>query len=350
MRCFLPMSAKKSSSLPGANSSVVSSTSERETRLLKSYLYLGIEGTKKDGFDPDDITRHTAVDPWRSWRCGDPAPTSGRKRTKDHWSVHSPAGLTASLTEQADAICALLDSNKNLRAALKPHAPFLNYAIETTTEPREFQLSSALVRNLVRIGAEVDCDLYWVCDPQVRYGLCVPCGVRVPEKLAELQSFIGGERRAAECQFAFTVSGIRLDEAFARFHLDPEDNCRRLGDDGMDIVYLEPLACLQFSSDVLPCSGYVRELEPERLARRFLRSLERHVGEFASADHQPKLHVRFVERGDYQGTAGLHFDRRFLRDVSALNAGIAVKLSYLPDPHFNRLGDCVTCGSRVLGT
>ncbi len=312
--------------------------------MLKGYAYLCIEGS----FDPDDITKRAGVAPSDEWRKGSPRRFGTKTHPCDFWEIDSPAGRTSSLTAQADALNALLESHTGLGAALKPHDPVLQYGIETGKAPVEFRLSSPFIRNLVTIRAEVDCDLYFICRPECTNGTCTSCRIAVPSKLSEIQSFIGGQRNAAECQFHFLLFDVAKADAVARFDLDLQDTTTRLGDHDMDVRYIDGLNCLQFSSDLQPCSGYIASLDPLRLLSRFLKSIHDLAKSISLASNHPAIRIRYIERRDFQSTAGLGFTRKHLRDISALHASVTTNLTYIPDPSFDSFGTCVHCQENVL--
>jgi hypothetical protein len=84
---------------------------------------------------------------------------------------------------------------------------------------------------------------------------------------------------------------------------------------------------MQFSSDLLPASGYIASLEPEHWASAFFSVIEMHSSRI-QAEHRECI-LSLVERGDFQGTAGLHFDALFpeatFRTAGSINSEVTVR-------------------------
>jgi Domain of unknown function (DUF4279) len=313
---------------------------------LRQYIYLKVAGSESERFDPGEVTRRTGIQPTESWRVGDPAGNSGRTRRFDFWKVESPSGRAVDLTSQATALFArLADEWASVSETVRPLGPVLQYVVHTANEPVMFEMDNSLVGSLLELGAEVDCDLYWVCRPGIANGACINCTIPVPANVEEARFYIGGEQRAAEVQCRFAVYGLSYDEARRLFELDPTDKSTRL-DDGLDVCYLDALDCLQFTSDFVPASGYIEELEPEKSALRFLGLVTPMLARVPSGTRR-EFFVSLTERGDYQGTAGLHFDLTFLERISQLRAALGVRLRYVPEPSVRATGECAHCEVKV---
>jgi hypothetical protein len=60
--------------------------------------------------------------------------------------------------------------------------------------------------------------------------------------------------------------------------------------------------------------------------------------------------IRLIERGDFQGTVGLHFNEAVLRRLYALNANLVIWLEYKPEPLIDASGRCFHCDVNVFET
>jgi len=164
---------------------------------------------------------------------------------------------------------------------------------------------------LLALRSEIGCDLYWPRDQDFEAGVCSHCGIPEACLISELRWHIGGELRAAEWQARYSIYGPPPGLA-AKFSPNAADYSPRL-DSNLEAVYFKALDCLQFSSDFWPCSDSIAEVSPEALLSSFLDVLERHVAPFlGNGQTKAELTVSMVERGDFQGSAGLVFDTGLL--------------------------------------
>jgi hypothetical protein len=130
--------------------------------------------------------------------------------------------------------------------------------------------------------------------------------------------------------------------------LDPDPNRRdcRLGLD-IDVTYLEALHCLQFSSNFLPTS-HAPPSQPELLASNFMKSLVPHITSLP-ANLPREFVLSLTERGSWQGSAGLHLNLGLLHQIKGLDASLALRMRYVPQPHFFATGECYhDCGINPL--
>lgn len=311
---------------------------------LKQRVYLSV-GSWEKSFDPSDLTFTTGVSPTESWRAGDER--NGRARKSDNWSFE-PSDDGSSLTSRTDAIYLLAESKPSLFLALEQFKPVIQYAIETgPDEAREFTISSDFIRLLADHAAQIDCDLYWVCEPSFKDGVCTSCHLRVQPTLSDLLPFIGGEARAAELQIKLRLGGVTPDAVGGLINASDE-NERRLAD-GLEVAYFQQLACAQFSSDFVPTSDSIESLSPERWLDKFLSLLTPQLGRIGTWS-SAELIIRLIERSDFQGAAGLHFDNTQLSLIRDLGAALSVRLSYIPEPLVKASGSCFHCDVDLLAT
>ena len=212
------------------------------------------------------------------------------------------------------------------------------FVVETGIDPVAFSLDRPQIKTLVELGAAVKSDLYWTVAPSFADGKCLNCRIDVPTDLANIRPCIGGELSAAELQIQYAIFGVDRGLVQAALPLDSDTNDARLAR-GLSVTYIPPIKCLQFSSDFVTDHSIVAD---------FPRLLRPSVDAFLTDESDAEFLVRFVERGDHQGTFDLDFDFRYLSELVALRSALRVDLRYLPEPHFDESGTCRYCQTSAL--
>ena len=318
-------------------------TGERED--LRRYAYLRVVGSENQRFDPAVITRSTGIEPAESWRLGDPHPRiPGNFRTFDLWEIESSLGRGADLDRQVDSLFANSEAWPALVKAISPHNPLLGFVVYTERDPVEFTIRREIIDRVLELKGEIDCDLYWVCNQRIIGGHCENCRIAVPTTMAVLRHHIGGQQRVAECQAKLTLYDVEADDAARAFGPDVDKDAVRIGDNA-DVCYLPDLRCVQFSSDFLPAAP-IPPLEPERLASAFLTAVKPYSSRVRPG--RSEFSVNLVERGNFQGTVGLHFDTGVLKQLWELDTALTVQLRYVPEPYFKSDGNCFHCAIDAL--
>jgi len=297
-----------------------------------------------DPFAPDDVTRLTGLTPTDvrlrdlqrerprnvSWWEFSPSSSGDINENIEELSrsLHSAA---AGLTD----ICGLQESEMQL-------------PIETGRQAVEIRIRAGLIDLLQVLGTEIDCDLYWPRKQQFIDGTCVHCGLSEMCSIAELRWSIGGQLHAAEWQARYSLSAPP-PHAISKFSPDAPEYWPRL-DRNLEAAYFESPDILQFSSDYWPCSGSIAEISAESHLSNFLDVLERYVGPLiGDARASSRVTISLLERGDFQGSAGLHFDKRSLERIHRLGASLCLRLSSIPVPNVQADGTCFHCDKRLLG-